>query len=252
MEQNPNNHDSAPFQRDHEPSSDHSYPPDQLDPSRDLLELEAGNNDVQSHEKNNLLRPLPLWLVTLSMILFFWAGLYLAYYSGGFRSNVYNADLVAWSGGGASAAAAPPDLRTIGKKVYTQICIICHQETGLGVPGQYPPLVGSEWVLSQGWHGDNHLVKNVLYGMQGPVTVKGMPYNNAMAPWNQLTDEQIAGVLTYIRSEWGNSAPALTPEFVAKIRASTPVRSEAWTMPELQAIPREVCTPAAGGAPAAK
>ncbi|MFZ4115646.1 MAG: c-type cytochrome [Chthoniobacterales bacterium] len=226
---------------------------DELDPERDLVETHFDPASPDSYKLSGLLRPIPLWLVTLSMVLFFWAGLYLAYYSGGFKVNVYNADLVAWNGGGSGAGAAPIDLRAIGKKVFTQTCIICHQETGLGIPGQYPPLVGSEWVLSQGWHGDNHLVKNVLYGMQGPVVVKGMPYNNAMAPWNQLSDQQIAGVLTYIRSEWGNNAPPITPEFVAKVRASTPPRSEAWTMPELQAIPRELCTsPAAGAAAPAK
>ncbi len=93
-------------------------------------------------------------------------------------------------------------------------------------------------------------MKQILYGMQGPITVKGVPFSNAMAPWNQLSDQQIAGVLTYIRSEWGNNAPPITPEFVAKIRASTPARSEAWTMSELQAIPRELCSASAGSAPA--
>ncbi|OHE78138.1 MAG: hypothetical protein A3F67_00845 [Verrucomicrobia bacterium RIFCSPHIGHO2_12_FULL_41_10] len=139
-------------------------------------------------------------------------------------------------------------MKVVGKKVFTQNCAVCHQSTGLGVPGQFPPLVGSEWVLSQDWHGDNHLVKNVLYGLQGPVTVKNIPFNNAMAPWNQLSDQQIAGVLTYIRSEWGNNAPPITTEFVAKVRADTKPRTEAWTMAELKAIPRELCstTPNAG------
>lgn len=225
---------------------------DALNLERDLVEINHAPVSVNSDKLNGFLRPIPLWFVVLSMVLFFWAGLYLAYYSGGFKATVYNADLVSWSGGGSGGTAAPVDLKAIGKKVFSQTCVVCHQATGLGVPGQYPPLVGSEWVLSQGWHGDNHLVKNVLYGMQGPVVVKNTSFNNAMAPWNQLSDQQIAGVLTYIRSEWGNNAPPITPEFVAKIRASTPPRTEAWTMAELQAIPRELCTAAApgGAAPA--
>ena len=230
--------------------SNASHSSDELNPERDLLEINHAPVSLDPDKLSGFMRPIPLWLVTLSMVLFFWAGLYLAYNSGGFKATVYNADLVSWSGGGAGGAAAPVDLKVVGKKVFTQSCIICHQETGLGIPGQYPPLVGSEWVLVQGWHGDNHLVKQVLYGMQGPVVVKNLPYNNAMAPWNQLTDQQIAGVLTYIRSEWGNNAPSITPEFVAKVRASTPPRTEAWTMPELQAIPRELCSPAAVNAPA--
>jgi mono/diheme cytochrome c family protein len=177
------------------------------------------------------------------MFLFFWAGMYLAYNSGGFKATVFDATVVSWSGGGSGTGPVSIDMKALGKKVFTQSCVICHQATGLGVPGQFPTLIGTEWVLSQDWHGDNHLVKQVLYGIQGPILVKGAPYNNAMAAWNQLSDQQIAAVLTYIRSEWGNDAPAITPEFVAKIRADTKPRTEAWTMPELKAIPKEMCSP---------
>ena len=217
---------------------------DEIDLKRDLLEINHAPVLIDASKAQGFFRPVPFWFITLSMLLFFWAGLYLAYYSGGFKATVFNADSVSWSGGGASAGAAPIDMKVLGKKVFTQTCVVCHQTTGLGVPGQFPPLVGSEWVLSQGWHGDNHLVKNVLYGLQGPVMVKNMPFNNAMAPWNQLSDQQIAAVLTYIRSEWGNNAPAITPEFVTKVRADTKPRTEGWTMAELQAIPRELCSEA--------
>lgn len=218
---------------------------DELNPERDLLEVHSDPAIPDFTKKNSSLRPIPMWMILLTMVLLFWSGLYLAYYSGGFSANVYNAELVAWSGGGTNGAPAPVDLRVVGKKVFSQNCVVCHQETGLGIAGQYPPLVDSEWALSQGWHGDNHLVKNVLYGLQGPIIVKSMPYNNAMAPWNQLSDQQIAGVLTYVRSQWGNNGSPITPEFVAKIRASTPARTEAWTMQELQAIPRELCSQSA-------
>lgn len=184
--------------------------------------------------------PIPLWLVTFIMIVVFWGGLYLAYYSGGFRSDVYDAGLVAWAGGAAKPQdTGPPDPMVLGKRVFSQNCMVCHQSTGLGVPGQFPPLAGSEWVLSQDWHGDNHLVKILLKGLQGPITVKGNQYNNAM-PAQNLTDAQIAAVLTYIRNEWGNSAPPISEEFVARIRAETASRTEAWTQDELKAIPREL------------
>jgi hypothetical protein len=130
------------------------------------------------------------------------------------------------------------------------------------VAGQFPPLVDSEWVLGQDWHGDNHLVKIVLNGLQGVVTVKGQPYNNAMAPWGAvLKDDQIAAVLTYIRNEWGNKGPAIPVEFVSKVREQTKGRVDPWTQKELQAIGRELvgeaaaapeaATPAASPAPAA-
>lgn len=200
--------------------------------------------------------PISLWLITLALGLMFWAGLYLAANSGGFRADVYNANLVAWGGapGGGAAATGPPDPMVVGKKVFTQYCVVCHQATGEGIPGQFPPLAGSEWVLDGDWHGDNHLVKIVLNGIHGPLTVKGVSYNNAMAPWGAvLKDDQISAVLTYIRNEWGNNGGPISKEFVASIREKNAARTDSWTAEELQAIPAVksdggAAEPASGGA----
>jgi len=182
-----------------------------------------------------------LWLIVLIMGLMFFGGMFLWANSGGFQSDIYNTDKISWSGAGAGGPAAAPDPMVVGKRVFTQNCAVCHQASGLGVAGQFPPLVGSEWPLSVGWHGDNHLVEIVLNGLQGVVTVKGQPYNNAMAPWGTvLKDDQIAAVLTYVRNEWGNKAPPIPKEFVAKIREQTKGRTDPWTQKELQAIGREL------------
>ena len=106
-------------------------------------------------------------------------------------------------------------------------------------------------MLAQDWHGDNHIVKIVLHGFHGAVTVKGEQFNNVMAPWGKvLKDEQIAAVLTYVRNEWGNKAPPITKEFVSKVREQTKDRTEPWTPKELQAIERLLVQDAAA-APAA-
>jgi len=195
--------------------------------------------------------PIPLWLITLFFGIVFWAGLYLAYFSGGFRPDVFNPAQVAWAGGAPAKADGPVDPKVLGKRVFTQNCVVCHQTTGLGVAGQFPPLVGSEWVVGGGWHGDNHLVKILLNGLQGPIQVKGDTYNNAMPPWSQLSDEQISAVLTYIRSEWGNDAPPIPTEYVQLIREAAAGRTEPWSQPDLQAIPSEkVPAPAAAPDPA--
>ena len=148
--------------------------------------------------------PIPLALTSVFFVIIFLAGIYLALNSGGFRSDVFSPKLVSWSGGGAGGVAAPVDPKVVGKRIYTQNCVVCHQTSGLGMPGQFPPLVGSEWVVGGDWVADNHLVSILLHGMQGAVQVKGVTYNNAMPPWKQLKDDQIAAVLTYIRSEWGS------------------------------------------------
>jgi mono/diheme cytochrome c family protein len=129
----------------------------------------------------------------------------------------------------------------IGKRVFTQNCAVCHQGDGMGVPGQFPPLAGSEWVMPKDWRGDNHIVNIVLKGFHGPVTVKGQQFNNVMAPWgNVLKDEQIAAVLTYVRNEWGNKAPPIPVEFVTKVREQIKDREDAWTEKDLQAIGKEM------------
>jgi mono/diheme cytochrome c family protein len=181
--------------------------------------------------------PIPLWMVSFFMALVFWGGAYLAFYSGGFQADVFDPSRVSWSGGGAAADKGPPDPMVIGKKLYTANCVACHQATGLGVAGQFPTLVDSEWVLGGDWHGDNHLVKILLHGLQGPIQVKGNTYNGAMPPWKQLKDEQIAAILTYIRNEWGNSASPITADQVAKIREETAAQTEPYTQNQLKAIP---------------
>lgn len=191
--------------------------------------------------------PLPFWLVILAGILVFWGGFHLASNSGGFKADVYNPAL---AGGAGAAQAGPPDPKIVGKRLFTQNCAVCHQASGMGVAGQFPPLVGSEWVVGGDWVGDNHLVKVLLAGMQGPIQVKGQSYNNAMPPWSQLKDDDIAGILTYIRTEWGNSAPPITAEFVAKVRASTD-RKDPWTQKDLKAIPAEKISADGAAAPAA-
>ncbi len=191
--------------------------------------------------------PLPFWLVIFAGILVFWGGFHLASNSGGFKADVYNPEMV---GGAAGAQAGPPDPKVVGKRLFNQNCVVCHQATGMGVAGQFPPLVGSEWVVGGDWVGDNHLVKVLLVGMQGPVQVKGNSYNNAMPPWGQLKDSDIACILTYIRSEWGNNATPITEEFVSKIRAATE-RKDPWSQKDLKAIPPEKISSGGSSAPAA-
>jgi len=127
--------------------------------------------------------------------------------------------------------ASEVDVRGKGQLVFERNCQQCHQATGLGVAGQFPPLAGSEWVLAEG---PNRIIRNVLNGFTGPVTVKGVPFNNNMFAFRDLlSDQDIAAVLTFVRSEWGNSAPVVKPEQVKKIRDATADRSTPWTEAEL-------------------
>jgi mono/diheme cytochrome c family protein len=232
--------------------------PDTFEASRESDELNV--RDVhgailrEKDDPRDGYEPIPLWLVSFFMALVFWAGAYLAFNSGGFEANVFNPSQVSWVGGGA-VAKGPPDPKVVGKRLFTANCVACHQATGLGVAGQFPPLVESEWVLTEGWHGDNHLVSILLHGLQGAIQVKGATYNGAMPPWKQLKDDQIAAVLTYIRSEWGNNASPITADQVAKIRGETAAQTEPYTQAQLQAVPtvefEDAAAPAEGSTPPA-
>ena len=112
-----------------------------------------------------------------------------------------------------------------GAAVFASTCAVCHQATGKGLPGAFPPLAGSSWVEGR----DTTLVQIVLHGVQGALTVNGTTYNSAMPAFgSQLSDAQIAAVLTYIRSQWGNKTPAVSPTVVSAQRAATAARTSPW------------------------
>ena len=119
------------------------------------------------------------------------------------------------AGGGTQAAAGGADK---GAAVYAQSCAGCHGAAGQGTPGVFPPLAGSEWVNGR----DTTVAAIVLNGITGSLTVKGSTYNGAMPTFKaQLSADQIAAVLTYVRSQWGNGRPAIRPDVVAKVREET-------------------------------
>lgn len=110
------------------------------------------------------------------------------------------------------------DYFAIGEELYTKMaCVGCHQVDGNGLPGQFPPLVGSEYVVTE-----DHTMptKILLAGLVGPITVKGNEYNGNMAAYGPgLKDHEIAGLVTYIRKNWGNEASEVTLDQVAAVRA---------------------------------
>ena len=128
--------------------------------------------------------------------------------------------------------AAPAAAQADGAKVYGTVCSSCHQANAQGVPGAFPPLSESDWV-----NGDEaRLVKIILHGVTGEIDVGGEIYAGMMPPWGGgLNDAEVAAVSTYIRSNFGNSAPPVTAATVARIRAEHAARKTPWTVQELAA-----------------
>lgn len=165
------------------------------------------------------------------------AGIYLERSAGDYSDKSYNEDARLAAGGPSKPKAV--DMVAYGKKQYASVCITCHQATGMGQPGTYPRLAGSEWVTGS----EERLIRIVLHGLTGPITVAGettsgsiqMPTFAKGGSYN-WRDDQIAAVLTYIRQEWGNKAGPITTEKVAEIRTKEN-RSTPWTAAELSKIP---------------
>jgi glucose/arabinose dehydrogenase/mono/diheme cytochrome c family protein len=112
-----------------------------------------------------------------------------------------------------AAAAVGP-----GKAVYDTYCVACHMDNGLGAPGMNPPLAGTEIV-----NGDpSKLIDIVLNGFKEPTVINGELYQNVMPAQAFLTDQQIADVLTFVRSSFGNSAGPVSAEAVSRKRSPNP------------------------------
>jgi len=166
------------------------------------------------------LEPLSIWLIAVYGIAIFTGGAYLGRYSGNFSGDGLDplgGPPPAKKGGGPQGQQQQAELspRDRGKKVFAANCATCHQANGQGIPGQYPPLAGSEFTTGA----SRRPAMIVLKGLQGPVKVKGQQYGTAvMQPWESLGDQKVADVLTYERSEWGNSASPVTKEQIAALR----------------------------------
>ena len=137
----------------------------------------------------------------------------------------------------AAAAVAAPDAASLerGKAVYSRTCIACHQPTGMGLPPVFPPLAGSEWVAKDA----SIAVRNIINGMQGPITVKGVTYNSMMPPVAGLSDKDIADVVTYVNNSFGNSGATVTEDEVKAIKKKYADRKTPWTAAEYEKEAKE-------------
>ncbi|HMP83762.1 MAG TPA: cytochrome c [Verrucomicrobiota bacterium] len=201
------------------------------------------NHDPKSNAPDNTsnaepavsMTTLPVWILTVMLVLLFLGAWHFDLKGGWFDSKVYGPYTSLHEVELMQPPSGDMDLFALGMKVYNKpTCVACHQSHGKGTPGQFPPLVGVDWVLEPD---PGRLIRIVLGGLQGPMEVQGQQYNNAMVPWKDvLSDLEVAAVLTYIRQEWGNNAPDVTPEQVKAVREKTKDRMQPWTAPELLKI----------------
>ena len=106
-----------------------------------------------------------------------------------------------------------------GKALYAGTCSVCHQDSGAGLPGVFPPLAKSDYLSA---HKPADLIRIVLSGLSGPIQVNGQHYDSVMPPMSQLTDDEIANILTFVRNSWGNSGERVEKAEVEAVRKATP------------------------------
>ena len=168
----------------------------------------------EQHEPEELHTAIPPLLVVVFAVIVSWG---LWYY---FQRSGYPLD----AGDSRTAVVIDPSAKVDGAAVYSGNCVSCHQATGAGLPGAFPPLAGSEWVVA-----DKAIpVQILLHGLQGQVTVKGASYSGVMPSFTQLSDAEIAAVLSHVRSSWGNAAGPITANDVAAGRKAFADRATPW------------------------
>lgn len=165
--------------------------------------------------------PVPWVLLLIIAGLFSWGAFY-----------IFNSDLRYESIVGDNRIAAdfhvpePEGGKVDGQQLYVAQCVACHQATGAGIAGVFPPLVGSEWVVRK----PEVLVQILLHGITGEITVKGNKYNGAMPEFrDKFNDAELAAVATYIRTELGdNSAEEVSIDLVKAEREKTADKTDHW------------------------
>jgi nitrite reductase (NO-forming) len=111
------------------------------------------------------------------------------------------------------SASTAAERITFGERIYTANCVACHQANGEGIALAFPPLAASDYLNAD----QARAISAVVNGLEGAITVNGATFNGVM-PALRLTDDDVANVLTYVYSEWGNSGAVVLPEEVEAVR----------------------------------
>ncbi len=147
-------------------------------------------------------------------------------YSGKELDSVYLGDRSAPNLAAVSKAAAATASGTLtladqvnaGRALFNGTCSVCHQATGVGIPGVFPPLAKSDFFTAD----VKRAISAVLHGLSGKITVNGKPYDSVMPPMNQLNDDEVANILTYVLNTWDNPGGRISIADVKKVRAQPP------------------------------
>jgi mono/diheme cytochrome c family protein len=136
-----------------------------------------------------------------------------------------------------AAPAGDPQWQALGARTYDTNCSGCHQRSGRGIAGGFPPLAGhAPQLLAQ--KGSAYMARVVLFGLTGAIEVEGTPYNGVMPAWSSLSDAEIAAVIDHVLTTWGNDQhlpkdfKPIVPSEIAAARAENLTSEQVYAMRE--------------------
>ena len=160
---------------------------------------------------------VPMWIITVTLILVFIGFVFFDRHSGWFDAKVYAPYGTSEQVQGSQPVSETGKLTIVGKQKFEMFCGSCHGTDGLGKLGVAPPLAGSELVITKG---SKRVTMITLLGLAGPIKVKNQDWNMNMAAMGAaLPDYDLAAVITYIRKSWGNTADEVSADDIKEIRA---------------------------------
>jgi mono/diheme cytochrome c family protein len=185
---------------------------------------EHNSNDARSrehpdpHERN---RPVPRMVLAVVSAAVLWAVGYIIVNAPNDAPELGDGRTIATLQGKPAGGGGGAD----GAQIYGANCVACHQANGAGLPGVFPPLAGSEWVMAA----DKVPVNILLHGITAKLTVNNTAYNGQMPAFkDKLNDAEIAAVLSYVRASFGNSAGKIGPDLVKTEREAGKDRKDPW------------------------
>jgi mono/diheme cytochrome c family protein len=183
---------------------------------------------------SDLREHFPIWLYLICGVALFLAGSSFTGFETFGRGMLDQGAGTPMAASGATQVEAPLSPVELGAKVYGQNCASCHQASGAGQPGMYPPLVASDWVVGS----KVRLAAILLKGLQGPITVGGATYSAAVMPsWEtSIPPDKMADLMTYLRASWGNKAGPVTEDEVTAAKTKFSAQTAAYSQEQLLSI----------------
>ena len=200
-----------------------------------MSEESQPNSAANNPEPAAVRSTVPTWIFVFMLLVAFGGFIYYDHYSGWFSPQVYRPYGTAEEVDAYQPKSGAEALRQHGKAVFEMYCGSCHGNDGAGKPNQAPPLAGSEWVNAKGF---TRVTMIPLEGLSGPLQVEGKDWSLVMAPMGAgLSDSDLAAVMTYIRSAWGNKGGDVAPDDVKAIRAKLGAHPQPIAADKLSTLP---------------